>query len=227
MQHWYPFYWADYSSKTMHLTQGEHGAYFMLLRYIYTTGNPIPYKQRYSIARALLEHEQENVDAVLSEFFDLEGDFYVSDKAMKVIKEQQNKHDARVTAGKLGGISKASNARILPVAKLKQSSSNQNQNKKEKETNVSKNGFDGFWKVYPRKIGKDAATKAYASALNRATAEQILAGAIAYAESQKGKDPQYTAHPTTWLNAGRWADEHKPVDPAKPAPYVHIPRSAS
>jgi hypothetical protein len=70
--------------------------------------------------------------------------------------------------------------------------------------------FESFWAVYPRKIGKGAARKAYRNALKRASAEEIAAGAKAYAASKP--DPQYTAHASTWLNADRWLDEpdHKP-----------------
>jgi hypothetical protein len=65
--------------------------------------------------------------------------------------------------------------------------------------------FEGFWAVYPRKVGKGAARKAYRHALSRASHLEILAGAKAYAASKP--DPQYTAHASTWLNADRWLDE--------------------
>jgi hypothetical protein len=78
--------------------------------------------------------------------------------------------------------------------------------------------FEEFWKVYPRKVGKGEARKAYRNALKRATAEEILAGAKRYAESKP--DPEFTKHPGPWLNADRWADEdpRKVVDFRMPAP---------
>jgi len=112
-QHWYPFYWGDYSSKTLHLTQGQHGAYLLLLRYIYTTEKPIPDKHRFSIARALLEQEQHDVDFVLSEFFTLEGGAWVNSRAIDVIEQTNAKYEKRVRAGTIGGKSKASNARAM------------------------------------------------------------------------------------------------------------------
>jgi hypothetical protein len=63
---------------------------------------------------------------------------------------------------------------------------------------------DRFWKPYPRKIGKDAARKAWKAALKRAPPETILAGLAAY---RWPEDPQFIPHPSTWLNGGRWADE--------------------
>lgn len=106
-QPWYPFYWSDYSGKTMHLTQGEHGAYMLLMRFIYTTGKPIPDKQRYSIARAMLEQECSNVDAVLDQFFVLEGDGWVNPTVSEVMNEAEERHKRRASAGKKGGEAKA------------------------------------------------------------------------------------------------------------------------
>lgn len=65
--------------------------------------------------------------------------------------------------------------------------------------------FDDFWEIYPRKVGKQAAQKAFIKALKVATLDEILAGARKYAEDPNRVDA-FTAHPTTWLNAGRWAD---------------------
>lgn len=71
-------------------------------------------------------------------------------------------------------------------------------------------GFATFWATYPRRIGKGAALKAWKKALKVATADQILAGAETYAQIRAGDDPQYTAHPATWLNQQRWEDEPDP-----------------
>ncbi len=67
--------------------------------------------------------------------------------------------------------------------------------------------FDSFYASFPRRIGKEAARKAFAKALKIATAEQITAGAKRYAEARRGEDPKFTKHPATWLNAGCWDDE--------------------
>jgi hypothetical protein len=76
-------------------------------------------------------------------------------------------------------------------------------------------GFDAFWSLYPNKTGKAAAVKAYAKALRTATAEQIMAGLQATVAlwTAERRERQYTPHPATWLNQGRWEDEH----PALPA----------
>lgn len=94
----------------MHLTQGQHGAFMLLMRWIYTTEKPIPHKQRFSIARAVLEHEQSNVDEVLAEFFTRDGEFWHNDRCIEVIESANAKHEKRVNAGKKGGKAKAVNA---------------------------------------------------------------------------------------------------------------------
>jgi hypothetical protein len=76
--------------------------------------------------------------------------------------------------------------------------------------------FETFWGVYPRKVGKGAARKAYRNALKRASSEEILAGAKRYAASNP--DPEYTKHPSTWLNADCWLDEGKVIEFRTSAP---------
>ena len=76
-----------------------------------------------------------------------------------------------------------------------------------KEPSRNRQGdFDAFWDEVPRKVGKDAARKAYASALKRADSQTILEGIRRYAQERAGEDEKFTAHPASWLNAGRWAD---------------------
>jgi hypothetical protein len=65
--------------------------------------------------------------------------------------------------------------------------------------------FEEFWKVYPRKVEKGVARKAWKNALKRATAEEIIAGAKRYAALKL--DLEFTKHPGPWLNADRWLDE--------------------
>jgi uncharacterized protein YdaU (DUF1376 family) len=139
-QPWYPFFWSDYSGKTLHLSQGEHGAYMLLLRWIYTTEQPIPAKQCYGIARATTEQEQSNVDSVLRQFFTETTDGWVNDRALQVIRDANASHLRRVRAGKEGGKAKARRAKHRSsnaTAMLEQSSSNQNQNQNQEDSDSS------------------------------------------------------------------------------------------
>lgn len=71
--------------------------------------------------------------------------------------------------------------------------------------------FTIFWQTYPKRVGKGQAEKAYATARRKgASASEILAGAMRYAQARDGQDPQYTRHPATWINGQGWNDEPSP-----------------
>ena len=72
--------------------------------------------------------------------------------------------------------------------------------------------FDVFWKRYPRKVGKDAAFRAWKTKKREGhlPAMPVLLKAIddALRSEQWQRDGgQYIPHPATWLNQGRWMDE--------------------
>lgn len=69
--------------------------------------------------------------------------------------------------------------------------------------------FQIFWETYPRKVGKAAAERAFRKAVAVVDPVVIIEGAVRYA-SDPNREDQFTAHPTTWLNAGRWDDEALP-----------------
>lgn len=75
--------------------------------------------------------------------------------------------------------------------------------------------FLEFWNDYPRKSDKRAALRAFKSALNRASFEEILAGAIRYAKDPNLPDTKYIKHPATWLNGDAWENGPLPVDPRR------------
>lgn len=67
-----------------------------------------------------------------------------------------------------------------------------------------------FWEIYPLKKSKDGARRSWAAALKKAAASDIIAGAERYRDDPARK-PEYTKHPTTWLNQGCWTDEPTPI----------------
>lgn len=77
------------------------------------------------------------------------------------------------------------------------------------ETDWPKDYREIFWQIYPRRQDKQAAFKKLDQIRRSGTVpwEAFLAGVRRYAESVRGKDPQYTKGPHAWLNAGKWDDE--------------------
>lgn len=70
--------------------------------------------------------------------------------------------------------------------------------------------FLAFWQLYPRKVGKLTAIRAYSRAIsNGAVPDDIFAGVQRYREeiASEGTESRFIAHPSSWLNAGRWMDE--------------------
>ncbi len=77
--------------------------------------------------------------------------------------------------------------------------------------------FDTWWATYPKRVGKDAAQKAWANAIDRiklstggtkvAAVATLLTAAREFANSPKGKAGKFCPNPSTWLNQGRWADD--------------------
>lgn len=79
--------------------------------------------------------------------------------------------------------------------------------------------FDRFWAEYPRKVGKQAAIKAYDKALKITSQEQILQGIKLLRTETAGKEVNFIPHPATWLNDGRWDDEPSQTKPAANSPW--------
>lgn len=78
--------------------------------------------------------------------------------------------------------------------------------------------FDVFWANYPRKVGKEAARKAFSrlSMTNELLSQMLSAIKQQCASPQWTKDNgQYIPNPATWLNQGRWED----VLPAVPVQH--------
>jgi hypothetical protein len=80
--------------------------------------------------------------------------------------------------------------------------------------------FDEFWNAYPRKKGKGQARKAFEKALEKTDLVTILAGVASYVANEDLSNPQFVAHPSTWLNGERWDDEHTEVKVVSKSPYV-------
>ena len=78
---------------------------------------------------------------------------------------------------------------------------------RQRQTNVH---FLAFWNAYPKKIGKQAALKAYQKIPQSKEQLQIILNAIKKQKqsAQWQKDNgQFIPNPATWLNQGRWEDE--------------------
>lgn len=68
--------------------------------------------------------------------------------------------------------------------------------------------FDSFWEVYPRKVNKVHAKKAWFKNSCDLNVKKIIADVSARSESDPQWDKvQFIPHPSTYLNEQRWEDE--------------------
>jgi predicted transcriptional regulator len=87
---------------------------------------------------------------------------------------------------------------------------------KDKEKHLE--GFDTFWNLYPKKIAKADALKAWKKATTKKTADELISLTKAYSES-KLPDMTYIPYPASWLNKELYesveVQENKPLQKLK------------
>jgi hypothetical protein len=92
---------------------------------------------------------------------------------------------------------------------------------KEPSNKQADNDFDNFWKLYPKKVAKSDAVKAWNKATKKKTADELLKLTKAYAEGQLPED-KYIPYPASWLNKELY--ESVEVVEAKPLPKLFVGR---
>jgi len=121
----------------------------------------------------------------------------------------------RADAGRKGGICSSF---AKGFAKANTQANTEDEDEDEIETvSVSNSGdhkgddkeFLEFWSMYPRRVGKGNAVKAWTKAVKKSSSIEIMAGLERYKEkiNRDGTEEKFIAHPATWLNANRWEDE--------------------
>jgi len=94
---YYPHHIGDYAKDTRALTQGEHGAYRLLIDEAYSSENGIDADEIYAISCAHTATERRNTDRVLAKFFTLkDGRYYQKriDKEVETYREKSAKASA-------------------------------------------------------------------------------------------------------------------------------------
>ena len=83
--------------------------------------------------------------------------------------------------------------------------------------------FEVFWNAYPKKVGKQAAKKAFEK-VNVPVESLVSAIKRQECSPQWSKDGgQYIPNPATWLNQGRWEDELTAVLAQEPVGFIYGP----
>jgi len=222
---YFPLYADDFEADTAHLTLEEDGAYNRLLRLCWRTpGCSLPNDRAWihRKMRARTDAEKAVVDIVLDEFFTVEKNRISNARLMKEWLAANAAHDRRKNAGKKGGSAKAlktnnskpSNAEAKP----KQPEPEPEPEPVSEDTSVSSRrktsqneGFDEFWSLWPSKVSKDAARKAWAklSRENKEKAYRAVRGGW-FERWREGSPDANPIHAASFLDGKRWNDEFSP-----------------
>jgi hypothetical protein len=81
---------------------------------------------------------------------------------------------------------------------------------KEKQIKEVNSQFSVFWDLYPRKVGRMSALKAFGRIKD---VEAVLDGVRRLVADPNLPDRQFIPHPATWLNREGWLDEPYPPKP--------------
>lgn len=144
-------------------------------------------------------------------------EIYINNKKEKYKKEKmtevKNKANGKRTSGKeRKRIDKSSQQTLVNEGNLKRTNNLKESQILEGEVlngSINKEEqFKEFWQAYPKKMGKQAAFKAYLNALQLTTHQHIINAVQQQTKALmiKRKD-KYTKYPATWLNAGCYDDE--------------------
>ena len=90
---------------------------------------------------------------------------------------------------------------VNPTTKNTNSKEEQEKNNERKYSDFD---FDSFWSLYPKKVDKGAAVRAFRKAVKNNDVKEIIDGAIRYASDVNLPEKQFIKNPATWLNAEAW-----------------------
>lgn len=205
-----PMWWVDYFAATDHLTAEEDAAYFNIIGRMWITPNRSLPNDRAWLQRRFHRWDVDLTLRVLEEFCFLGEDGRWHNK--RVDKEWENaKRYAQSTIRK-----HRQNSGALKNKDLFATNYNYSYNHRD-VTNVTSNarararpfGFDEWWSVYPHKVGKQAARKAYDKAVEITDHDVLVEGVHRYVATKPADRPW--CNPATWLNQHRWEDQPQEI----------------
>jgi uncharacterized protein YdaU (DUF1376 family) len=230
---------GDYAKKAGHLSVMEHGVYTLLLDAYYDREQPPTRAEALRQARARSPEEIAAVDAVLADFFVLEGDRYTQRRVEEEFIKAEQVASMNALKGKMGGRprkpkGKPEKSRRVSDGKPNESpekpnplihqSTNQEQEQKLTSTPAGANqcrlGFDDFWSAYPSKDGKKPARLKWEKKKLDRIAGRIVDDVLRRSREHGKWLDGYIPNATTYLNQERWNDPIQPRSGAPPPPHA-------
>jgi uncharacterized protein YdaU (DUF1376 family) len=230
-----PLFPDAFIADTQHLSLEERGAYMHILMVTWrNNGRALPDDpKRMARTLAVTVKRWEKLRPVLAEFFDLSAGTWRQRRLEKEWEFVQKSKAISQCNGAKGGRPKllknndTQNPTGLVQANLNETTQPQPLTQEERESADALSNarasaalwFDRFWVVYPEKVAKPAARKAFNRVIRKTTIEIILAGVERYIAT-KPPDRAW-AYPATWLNQERWLDQPAQGDLLRDTPPMN------
>lgn len=205
---YYERHLGDYAKDTAHLTVTEHGVYTLLLDRYYATEAPIPDDQKYRVARSKSRDEKAAVDAVLAEFFELDGNVWRQKRCDEVIANHHAFIEKQRANGRASAAKRTGNQTPTTVEPPLDSGSNQTDPNRQPPTShfPLPNERESANAPPPTKVRKPKGTHRVPDdfAPDLEYAKSQLADIDAQREAQRFRDHEFKAArsdwPATWRN---------------------------
>jgi hypothetical protein len=140
-------------------------------------------------------------DCIEIGLFESDGDAFFSQRLMSDIAEYESRVSAQVSAAYETNAKRYAKrgAKRTPSVNLSVNALNQSVDF----------GFKAFWDVYPRKVGRVAASKAYAKAVKTVSPSTLLDGLKRACRDWTiaRTEPRFIPHAASWINGARWEDQ--------------------
>lgn len=218
--HYYQHHIGDFIRDTSRLTDQQCMAYMRLIWMYYESEQPLP--NEIDVIAMRVGCTESDASLILRAFFKRDGDVWRHTRCDKEIAAYHQMHDAASKAGKASAAKRALNKQPTDVEQpLSERSADVEQASNERAANgqltnnqqpITNNqyleGFDQFWSVYPKKVSKPAALKAFKAAKINGHLPEVIADIEAKKESEgwKKNGGQYIPNPSTYLNNRKWED---------------------
>ena len=217
--HYYQHSIGDYRRDTMHLSLLEHGVYRQLLDLYYLNECELNANALRLICARSAE-EMQAAESVLNEFFEKTETGYKHKRCDEEIAKFHNKSLKAKASADARWQGKADTKNIHNANAMRtHSEGNANHkpitNNHKPLTNIKpytrKNalddGFNEFWNVYPKKVGKADAQKKWIN--KKPNIDQVMIALTwQIASDQWNKnDGEFIPNPSTYINQERWNDE--------------------
>lgn len=201
--HYYQHHIGDFLKDTGQLSNEQLGVYMRMLWVYYDTEKPFA-DSCDDIAFAVRSDEK-TVHLLLRHFFVQHDDGWHQPRCDREIARFHNKAEkAKESANARWSNAKAMRTHTDSNASDTKSDANQEPITKNQEPE----GFTQFWSVYPKKVAKPAALKAFRSAKINGHLPEVLADIESknHSPDWQKNDGQFVPNPATYLNQRRWED---------------------